>query len=115
MQLDMTNAHGSKKKNLDIVLMSDFTNKSQNEFFGNLIDEYVKVPWGYSKCGYGCSDHASWHRVGYPASIPFESTMRDINPKIHTTSDTLENMGGSANHARKFAKLAIAYMVELSE
>ena len=113
MQLDMTNHKGTSLK--DIVMMDDFTNKSQNEFIGQLIDEYVKVPWGYSKCGYGCSDHASWHNAGYPASIPFESTMEDINKKIHTKSDTIEQSGGHAEHAEKFARLGVAFLVELGK
>lgn len=111
-QLDMTLNKGTA--NLDIVMMSDFTNQAQNEFLGRLIDEYVQVPWGYSRCGYGCSDHASWTNAGYPASIPFESTMGDINNNIHKASDTIENTRGAAAHSAKFAKLAIAYMVELA-
>lgn len=113
MQLDMTLRHGTADK--DIVMMSDFTNAAQNAFLGKLIDEYVKVPWGYSKCGYGCSDHASWTANGYPASIPFESTMEDINRSIHTAKDTLESAGGDAKHAAKFAKLATAFVVELAQ
>lgn len=112
MQLDMTLNKGSADK--DIVMMADYTNGAQNEFLGKLIDEYVKVKWGYSRCGYGCSDHASWTAAGYPASIPFESTMEDINKKIHTASDTLQTAGGDAKHAAKFAKLATAFVVELA-
>lgn len=113
MQLDMTLRKGTANK--DIVMMSDYTNQAQNEFLGRLIDEYVKVPWGYSRCGYGCSDHASWTANGYPASIPFESTMEDINRKIHTAQDTLESAGGDASHAVKFAKLATAFVVEMAK
>jgi bacterial leucyl aminopeptidase len=113
MQLDMTLHKGTQDK--DIVMMSDFTNKAQNEFLGRLIDEYVQVPWGYSRCGYGCSDHASWTAAGYPASMPFESTMEDINKKIHTAHDTLQTAGGDAKHAAKFAKLATAFVVELAK
>ncbi len=113
MQLDMTLNKGTVDK--DIVMMSDFTNQAQNEFLGRLIDEYVKVPWGYSRCGYGCSDHASWTAAGYPASMPFESTMDDINRKIHTAQDTLQNAGGDAKHAAKFAKLATAFVVEMAK
>lgn len=111
IQLDMTNHKGSE--DLDIVFMDDFTNKAQNEFLSKLIDEYVKVSWGYSRCGYGCSDHASWHNAGYPASMPFESTMEDINHKIHTDKDLISNSNSNANHAEKFAKLAISFVVEL--
>ena len=112
MQLDMTLFKGTADK--DIVFMSDFTNAPQNAFMGQLVDEYVKVPWGYSKCGYGCSDHASWTAAGYPASFPFESTMDDSNHKIHSAQDTLQSAGGDAKHATKFAKLATAFVVELA-
>ncbi len=111
IQFDMTLNKGTK--DMDIVMMTDYTNKAQNEFLGRLIDEYVKVPWGYSKCGYGCSDHASWTTNGFPASMPFESTMGDINGKIHTVNDTIATAGGDASHSVKFAKLALAFIVEL--
>ncbi len=116
VQFDMTNHKGSK--NLDIVFMSDYTNEAQNKFMGSLIDTYIEgVNWGYSKCGYGCSDHASWHNAGYPASMPFESTMEDINGKIHTKNDTIHaaGSGGTADHAEKFAKLGIAFLVEMGK
>ncbi len=115
LQLDMTNHKGTK--DLDIVFMSDYTNARQNEFLGKLIDKYVQVPWGYSKCGYGCSDHASWHNQGFAASIPFESTMNDINGHIHTARDTIEAEGsqGTADHAEKFARLALAFLAELGK
>lgn len=112
MQLDMTLYKGTADK--DIILISDYTNKAQNAFLGKLIDEYVKVPWGYSVCGYGCSDHASWSAYGYPASFPFESTFDESSPLIHTTQDMLENYGGEATHAVKFSKLATAFVVEMA-
>ncbi|MFZ4712511.1 MAG: M20/M25/M40 family metallo-hydrolase [Bacteriovoracaceae bacterium] len=112
MQLDMTGFKGSAQ---DILLMSDFSNARQNEFLGTLIDKYVKVPWGYSKCGYGCSDHASWTANGYPASIPFESKMEEYNRKIHTADDTVKTLNNSAAHSAKFAKVGLAYMVEMAK
>jgi bacterial leucyl aminopeptidase len=111
LQLDMTNYNGSE---LDIVMMSDYTNAAQNEFLGGLIDTYLDgVTWGYDKCGYACSDHSSWTKVGFPASFPFESMKKDMNGAIHSAKDTLEASGGNANHAAKFAQLALAFIVEL--
>jgi bacterial leucyl aminopeptidase len=112
LQLDMTNYHGSDR---DIWLIKDFTNQAQNQFLGKLIDTYVDASWGYDKCGYACSDHASWHRAGVPASMPFETRARDRNRKIHTASDTLELSNNNADHAIKFARLAAAYAVELAK
>lgn len=112
MQLDMTNYKGTK--DLDIVMMRDYTNSDQNNFLGSIIDRYVPgVKWGFDKCGYGCSDHASWHSEGYPASMPFEAKMNDMNSNIHTAKDTIAVSGGNASHAAKFAKMAVAFVVEL--
>lgn len=113
IQLDMTNYKGSDE--YDIVMMDDFTNAAQNQFLGQLIDHYVQVPWGYSSCGYACSDHASWSRNGFPASMPHEATMQDGNPHIHTTRDTIEQSDGNSQHASNFVKLGLAYMVELAK
>jgi leucyl aminopeptidase len=112
LQLDMTNFQGTK--DLDIVMMRDFTNDDQNGFLGNVITKYLPgVKWGYDKCGYGCSDHASWHSQGFPASMPFESRKNDMNRNIHTARDTLAASGGNANHASKFAKMGLGFVVEL--
>ncbi len=111
LQLDMTNFNGS---DWDIVLISDFTNEAQNIFLGSLIDTYLpELSWGYDKCGYACSDHASWTAQGFPASTPFEAKKGDMNRHIHTSRDTLSRSNDNAEHARKFAKLGVAYIVEL--
>jgi leucyl aminopeptidase len=112
LQLDMTNYKGAAN---DIYLITDYTNSQQNAFLAQLIGTYLPgLTVGYDRCGYGCSDHASWDAQGYPASMPFESSMARDNPHIHTSKDTLANSGNQTAHALKFARLAAAYMVELS-
>jgi len=113
LQLDMTNFNGTNSQ--DITLISDYTNAAQNTFFGRLIDEYVHLPWGYDRCGYACSDHASWTGQGFAASMPFEARKNDMNRRIHTANDTFQQSGGTADHAAKFAKLTISYIVELDQ
>jgi bacterial leucyl aminopeptidase len=111
LQLDMTNFPGPS---FDIVLISDFTNAEQNAFIGSLVDQYLpELSWGYDRCGYACSDHASWTRSGFPASIPFEATNRERNPHIHTARDTLDRLSADSSHAAKFARLAVAYVIEM--
>lgn len=112
MQLDMTAYKGSSS---DIVLMTDYTNAAQNSFIQNLIDTYVGVPWSTDRCGYACSDHASWTNQGFPASMPFESRMSEYNRNIHTSRDTYANLSNSSAHAYKFAKMAASYMGELAK
>jgi leucyl aminopeptidase len=97
-----------------IASMTDFTNPDlrawlvkANTMYGinaNILDD---------KCGYGCSDHASWHSAGYPALMPFEARMANSNPKIHTKSDVVD-ANSSFEHAAYFAKIAVAFAMELS-
>jgi len=112
LQLDMVNYAGP---NGDIAIITDFTDSGQNEFVRLLVDQYATASWVDSSCGYACSDHASWTRAGFPASFPFEAPGRQFNPWIHTASDTLAQSGNRAEHALKFAELAIAYAVEMAK
>jgi leucyl aminopeptidase len=112
LQLDMTNYQGS---DADIWLIGDYTSQAQNNFLVQLIERYVGATWSFDKCGYACSDHASWHRAGVPASMPFEARFKDSNKRIHTARDTLENSDGNASHAAKFARLGAAYAIELGK
>jgi leucyl aminopeptidase len=111
-QFDMTNFKGSTS---DIYLMQDYTNAAQNTFVRNLITTYTTATVDTDSCGYGCSDHASWHNRGIPASMPFESRMSQYNSTIHSSNDRLSVSGGNANHALKFARLGVAYVAELAK
>jgi len=112
LQLDMTNYQGSDR---DIWLIDDFTSPAQNRFVAALIERYTTATWGVDRCGYACSDHASWHRAGVPASMPHETRSRDRNRNIHTARDTLEVSHNNASHAVKFARLGAAYAIELAK
>jgi leucyl aminopeptidase len=112
LQLDMTNYQGSDR---DIWLIDDFTSPAQNRFVADLIERYTTATWGVDRCGYACSDHASWHRIGVPASMPHETRSRDRNRHIHTARDTLEVSSNNAAHAVKFARLGAAYAIELAK
>ena len=111
LQLDMTNYKGAVN---DIYIFSDYTDSAQNTFLTNVIATYLPtLRVGTDRCGYACSDHASWNAKGFFASMPFESSFSADNPNIHTANDTYANMGSQADHALKFARMAAAYAVEL--
>jgi leucyl aminopeptidase len=113
MQLDMVNFNPNV---LDptISLIDDYTDKAQTQFLEDLIDQYVKIKHQRDRCGYACSDHASWSKAGYPAVLPFEAKNKDRNRQIHSKKDTLAHSKGEARHAVHFAKIALAYAVELA-
>ncbi len=113
LQLDMTDYKGGP---YDMTLMDDYTSPAQNKFIEGLLSRYLpQVKWSYDHCGYGCSDHVSWNRRGYPASVPFEGRLIDKNPYIHTKDDTLAHANSSLGPMLNFAHLALAFGVELAE
>lgn len=116
LQLDMTNYKAGAVA--DMRLVTDFSNTDLQAFVGTVFDRYL-APQGYSRgfytCGYGCSDHAAWTQAGYPAAMMFEAgNGTGYFPYIHTTGDVLANMGNSAEHSTKFAKLALGFVGELA-
>ncbi len=111
LQFDMTGY--ASKNEPTLWLMTDNVNKNLTDFLETLINEYVKQPVGRTRCGYQCSDHASWNNGGYPASFPFEAANHMEDPYIHTSQDKMEFL--SLNHMSDFAKLGIAFAVELAE
>jgi leucyl aminopeptidase len=109
----MSNYSGSTE---DILFISDNTDPALNSFLGKLLSRYAPdVKYGSTSCGYGCSDHASWTKIGVPSAFPFEAKMNEDNPNIHSDKDTLAQIGGNSDHAANFAKLAVAYLVEMAK
>ena len=110
LQMDMTGY--AYKNEPTIWLMKDFVSADLTAFLEKLITTYVKQPYQFSRCGYACSDHATWNRAGVPAAFPFEAAMGKDDPYIHTSNDTMDVL--SLDHMTDFAKLATSYAVELA-
>jgi leucyl aminopeptidase len=108
LQSDMTGYKESK----NYAIITDYVNSNLVEFLKVNAAEYVSIPTVTSSCGYGCSDHASWNRGGYPSSFHFEDRMSSTNPKIHSESDDLSQI--SIDHMLQFMYATIGFAVELS-
>ncbi|CEG58861.1 aminopeptidase LapA [Legionella fallonii] len=111
IQFDMT-GYRVDPKDPTMWVFTDYTDKRLSNYVAKLIDTYVHVPVDYSRCGYGCSDHASWTDEGVPAAFPCESNFEDHNPYIHSASDTMDLL--SLEHMTNFSKLAVAFAIELA-
>jgi bacterial leucyl aminopeptidase len=98
-----------------IQFVTDHTNPGLTNFTRKLADAYVKIPWRNMKCGYGCSDHASWNDEGYPAVFPTVQTMEEVKKGnyIHSVRDTMDRL--EPQFGLEFAKLGAAFVVELSK
>ncbi|ETW08138.1 hypothetical protein H310_02478 [Aphanomyces invadans] len=112
MQQDMTGWVAPGKPPV-VSFMDDNTDPGLTAFLETLVKAYLSIPATHGNCGYGCSDHASWNRAGYPASMPFETNFRDLNPNIHSTRDTLATI--DYNHIAEFTKLTMSYIIELTQ
>ena len=118
LQMDMTNYRAST--NVDMRLVTDFSNPALKVFLTELFDTYLAprgMVRGTDTCGYACSDHASWTSAGYPSGYFFEAGSANGGsfPHIHTTNDTLANMGNSAQNSGKFALLGLAFLGEAAK
>ncbi|KTC76912.1 aminopeptidase LapA [Legionella brunensis] len=111
IQFDMTGFRNDMNDQT-MWVFRDYTDKALSNFMVDLIQTYVKVPVSYSKCGYGCSDHASWMMAGIPAAFPCETSFEDHNPYIHSSRDTMDLL--SAEHMTNFTKLGLAFAIELA-
>ncbi|KAI0357858.1 Zn-dependent exopeptidase [Trametes cingulata] len=114
MELDMT-AYFSPGSKEVIALEADYIDSGLTKFLQQLIDTYSKLDWAMDKeCGYACSDHASWYKQGYATGMLYEAITGDDNPNIHSSQDTTSVSGFSWSHSLEFAKVALAYVYELS-
>jgi len=118
VQFDMTNYKSSTK---DVYLTTDeYVSTDLNVFLIELMEHYNAsgahvFNYGNTICNYGCSDHYSWAENGFNAAFPFEAAFSDSNPVIHSSQDKLVNMGNNANHAAKFAKLGLEFIIEAAK
>lgn len=110
LQLDMTLFPGSGE--LVVGSMTDFTSSWLRDYLKVMNDAYIHARIVDDKCGYGCSDHASWHRQGYPTVMPFESTFRGSNKNIHSAKDVI-TPELNFKHSAVYTKIALVMALDL--
>lgn len=110
LQLDMTLYPGDGA--FVLGSMTDFTSPWMRQYLGELNRLYLGAKIIEDQCGYGCSDHASWHRSGYPAIMPFEATFDRMNSNLHTPKDVIDS-GSHFEHSAMFSRLAVALAMDL--
>jgi leucyl aminopeptidase len=91
---------------------NDFTDKKLTDYIRQLIKTYVHAPVDSSSCNYKCSDHAIWNEQNISVGFSSESSLKEINPYIGTSSDTMDYL--NLEHMTNFCKLALAFAIELA-
>jgi len=112
-QFDMT-AWVKRGTREEVGIIVDFTDNNLTAFNKALVDLYLDIPYVETKCGYACSDHASWSKAGYRSSFTIESSFENSNQNIHSSNDRIDISDEfSFTHMLEFSKLAVAFAVEL--
>ncbi|KAG9219152.1 hypothetical protein CCMSSC00406_0001562 [Pleurotus cornucopiae] len=112
-QFDMT-AWVKRGTREEVGVISDFVDPSLTAFNKQLVEKYLDIPFVETKCGYACSDHASWSKAGYPSIFTIESSFENSNKHIHSANDRIDISDEfSFSHMLEFSKLAVAFAIEL--
>lgn len=86
---DMT-GYPNAANNMYIIADKAEADPDLAEFMSQLMKTHTKSNPVKGKCGYGCSDHTSWFKFGYPAvaiSEGLPSVAKSMTPYIHTSTD----------------------------
>ncbi|MES2803227.1 MAG: M20/M25/M40 family metallo-hydrolase [Bdellovibrionota bacterium] len=110
LQLDMTMFPGDGV--LKIASMTDFTSRWLRDYLVAANNTYFHAIIQEDQCGYGCSDHASWYRRGFPTLFPTESKFDSSFKSIHTVKDVISPVM-SFEHAKLFSKIALTMAMDL--
>lgn len=110
LQLDMTMFPGDGV--LKVASMTDFTSRWLRDYLVAANNTYFKATIQEDQCGYGCSDHASWYRQGFPTLFPTESKFASSFKDIHTPKDVVSPVM-SFEHAKFFSKVALTMAMDL--
>ncbi|MCB9253991.1 MAG: M20/M25/M40 family metallo-hydrolase [Bdellovibrionaceae bacterium] len=110
LQFDMV-GYNSSADDDNIYLLTDYTNPALTETLRRVIETYTDAKVGTTECGYACSDHASWHKKGFAAAVPFEASFSNMNGRLHTQNDKTDVL--DVDHAIRFVKSAVAFVGEV--
>jgi len=112
-QFDMT-AWVKNNTKEEVGIITDYVDPEVTNLNKQLVDAYLDIPYVETKCGYACSDHASWNKAGYRSSFTIESSFENSNKNIHTANDRMDiSPEFSLKHALEFSKLVVAFAIEL--
>lgn len=93
--------------------LDEFVDAELTDLCFLLIKKYSKLQPKNAKCGYACSDHASWGRYGFPSACITEGSpaLGNINKNIHTVNDTFNNI--NVNYCLEHIRIALSFVIEL--
>ncbi|KAJ7204801.1 peptidase, partial [Mycena pura] len=118
-QFDMTAWVRSGSEEVVRIVTGSSVDDELTDFLALLVDRYLDINWVKQELPKGAgSDHMLWTLAGYQACHGFEALDANANfENIHTERDRInvsKSHEFSFEHMRQFAKLAVAFAVELT-
>ena len=110
LQLDMTLFPGDGP--FVIGNITDFTTTWLRDYLVAMNQTYLNIQLVDDRCGYACSDHASWYRKGFATLMPFEARSKTMNRLIHTPDDVISEKL-NFDHSLVFSKIALVFAMDL--
>ncbi|KAL7788330.1 hypothetical protein V8C37DRAFT_388199 [Trichoderma ceciliae] len=95
-----------------LAVYTDFVDASLTQYVRVIATQYTGAAPLTTRCGYGCSDHASARSNGFPSAFVNEDTFERSNPNIHTAADSLDKIQWPA--ILRHAKFTVGFLVEAS-
>ncbi|EJT97604.1 Zn-dependent exopeptidase [Dacryopinax primogenitus] len=113
IQFDMT-AWVKRGTREEIGIITDYVDADLAEFIRTLVNMYCSIPYVDTKCGFACSDHASWRKAGYRWGFCLGNALFNQDwtglPTIPSRIDISDEF--SFDHMLEFSKLAVGYIIE---
>ena len=81
LQMDMT-AYIKPGTEERIGIIEDFVDPDLTNWIKGLIKEYCDIPTVVTKCGYACSDHTAWTKIGVPSAFAIGESKTIVEPLL---------------------------------
>ncbi|EGR50305.1 uncharacterized protein TRIREDRAFT_105279 [Trichoderma reesei QM6a] len=95
-----------------LAVYTDYVDAALTQYVRVIATQYTGAAPLTTRCGYGCSDHASARSNGFPSAFVNEDTFERSNPNIHSAADSLEKIQWPA--ILRHAKFTVGFLVEAS-
>ncbi|KAF4507276.1 hypothetical protein G6O67_005933 [Ophiocordyceps sinensis] len=105
---DMTGYSTSNRSSV----ITDYVDATLAEYVRTIATAYLDMPPTSTRCGYGCSDHYSALRNGFPSAILASDEFEKADPNIHSPDDTLDRIQWPT--LLRHAKFVVGFLVEAS-
>ena len=81
-----------------------------------LLNHYhPNITHDFNKCGYPCSDHASYYAYGFPSVEVNEADGADKKKTFNSNVHTSEDIYADGQVMSNYAKLAVTFLAEVAK